>query len=350
MALVDEIESSPAVWVDSNLQHSNDTGSVIATSELSGTGEVISDIYELTVSNRSGGTGDIAVVTQSKNNPYDATSHVGVNFDDATEYNNIVPGVILTLDNAAVNADVATVIVGQPQGSFDASGVSAGVPTAGVRHRVTNSGASEVADAKARLLTQAVLVVLDHDLFKSVSPFAENAVEKTVGGGSDRVMPYKVEVVAVSGAGPTKEVDIEIDGVAVPSNYIQDITTGLLQDGTGLKAIDPAYYYQFMDGDLEGLIFAIHEDAALNDEANILIFSPRYTQIASDTAGVAGTYGTSDVTLTQSGEASGVIQASAVAYYWSRILVPASSSNESNPHPCSIALQAQEAQDAGWEA
>src|SRR5690606_29635592 len=213
------------------------------------------------------------------------------------------------------------------------SGVGAGTPSAGVQHRVTNDGAAEVQDAKVRLLTQAVLVVLDHDLFKYISPFAENAVEKTAGGGSDRVMPYKITALNGTGSGPTKETDIEIDGAAVGTDHILDITTGTTNSGTGLKAVDPAYPYVFVDGPLEGLVFAIHEDVTDGDEANIMIFNSRVVQIAADVGGTPGTYGTSDVDLTESGESTGVITPAGTAFYWTRTLVPASSSNESNPHP-----------------
>lgn len=348
MALKDEIEVA-AVWRDSNVYGINTSGNVLVSAARNGSGEELSDVYTLSVSARVGGTGTVTVSTVSKNNPYDGRVVAGVNFDDATVYNNIVPGVNLVFDNAAINTNTATVAVGQYQGSFDASGVGAGTPTDGVRHRVTNEGDSEVSDAQVRLLTQAVLVVIDHDVFSYISPFADDATEKTVGGGSDRVMPYKIEVSGVAGVGALKTCTITIDGDPVGADHIQDVTTGELQDGTLLKAISPDYPYLFVDGPLKGLEFAIHEDAVNTDEANIMIFNSRYTQIAEDIAGVEGTYGTTDVVLTESGESAGVISPAGVAYYWVRTLVPAAASNESNPHPCNVVLQASEAAGAGWE-
>jgi hypothetical protein len=348
MALIDEIEVA-AVWRDSNVYATNTSGNVLVSASRNGSGEELSDVYTLSVSARVGGTGTVTVSTVSKNNPYDGRVVAGVNFDDATIYDNIVPGVDLVFDNAAVNTNTATVEVGQYQGSFDASGVGAGVPTDGIRHRVTNDASAEVSDAKVRLLTQAVLVVIDHDVFSYISPFAEEAIEKTVGGGSDRVMPYKIEVSGVAGVGPAKTCTITIDGDAVGVDHIQDVTTGELQDGTLLKCVTPNYPYLFVDGPLKGLEFAMHPDAANLDEANIMIFNSRYTEIAEDIGGVEGTYGTTDVTLTEVGEAVGVISPAGVAYYWVRNLVPAAASNESNPHPCNIVLQASEAADAGWE-
>lgn len=338
------------VWVDSAVQGSNDVGTPIVSAVQSGTGEEISDTYALTISNRVGGTGDVTVASSSPNNPYDGRVTIGVLFDDSTENIEVIPGVSIVFDNAAANGNEATVIVGDPKGSFDASGVGAGTPTAGVRHRVSNDGANAVSEAKARLLTQAVYVRKVGDAFEYASPFAPNATEKTAGGGSSRVMPYALKIDNTAGSGGGKTCDLLIDGGAIGTDHIQDLVTGDLTDGIGLKAVGASNPYLFVDGPLEGLEFAIHPDCADDDIANILIFPSRYVQIASDTAGVAGTYGTADVDLTEAGQSPGVITASGVAYYWTRALVPASASNESNPYPFNVAIQANQAQDAGWGA
>lgn len=350
MSLIDKVDPGSG-WQDSNLEVIASTGSVIVSAELSGSGEELSGEYELVVSARAGGTGTITVEASTPNNPYNGKVIASLAFDDTTEHENIVPGVKIILDSSAVDTDEAIVNLGQYKGSFDASGVGAGTPTAGVRHQVENDGASEVIDAKVRLLTQAVLVKLGgDDLFSTISPFAEDAIEKTAGGGSDRVMPYKFTASSISGSGPSKTCTLQVDGSPIATDYIQDLDTGGLQDGTLLKAVDPPHYYQFVDGPLKGLQFSVHENVANTDEANVLVFNSRYVQIAPDVGGSAGTYGTSDVDLTQSGQATGVILASGVAYYWRRELVPSGGNNESNPHPLNVALQANLADEAGWEA
>lgn len=347
MSLIDEIEIS-AVWKDSGIRLDPTTGAVLVSGVLSGTGEEISDDYTLEITARSGGTGTVTVSSSSKNNPYDSRVKTGVNFDDTTVYKDVIPGVSLVFDNAAVNGDDVVVSVGDYQGSFDASGVGAGVPSAGVQHRVTNDGTDSVVDCKATLLPQVVHIDKTGRVFEAVSPFAALGTEKVAGGGSTQTLPYAMSITGTAGSGGSKTATLRIDGVTVPSGHILDLTLGTTSGGAGLKAISPGYYYKFVDGPLEGMQFALDAACVNSDVANILIFPSRYTQIAPDVAGVAGTYGTSDVDLTETGEATGVITASGQAFYWVRLLIPSSAGNESNPYPCNVALQASSAEAAGW--
>lgn len=350
MALKDQLFIS-GVWTDSDVRGSNTAGTPLVSAELSNTGEEIADEYTLTVSARSGGTGTVTVASDSANNPYDGNVKTGVNFDDTTEYDDIIPGVILVFDNAGANGNTALIIVGSPHGSFDASGVGAGTPTAGIRHRVLNNGASDVANAEAQLLTQVIWVRIVNQVFSYVAPFADAATEKTAGGGSSRVMPYVLTISGVSGAGASKVATLSVDGVAFGADTLLDLTTGTTVSGTGIKAISPAYVYRVVDGPLEGMEFALDAGVANSDEANVLIFPSRYVQIAEDVAGVEGTYGTTPVELTESGQSAGVITATTgVAYYWARFLVPLSANNESNPYPANIALSASQSSGAGWES
>lgn len=335
------------VWTTTDVIGSNTAGTPIVSAELTADGRPISDEYVLTVSARSGSTGTITVAA-SANNPYNGRVLTGLLFDDTTEHTNIVPGVTIVLDNAGANGNTAEIQVGNPYGAFDASGVGAGVPTAGVRHRVLNDGTSDVTDASAKLMTQAIRVAITNQVFETINPFAENAVEKIAGGGSDRVMPYALTISGVSGTGMSKVATLSVDGVAFGADTLLDVTTGTTHSGTGIKAIGN-YPYQVIDGPLEGLVFSLDADVANGDKDNILIFESRFVQIAEDVAGVEGTYGTADVVLTESGEAAGVITASGVAYYWTRFLVPASANNESNPYPCNVALVGSLSTAAGWE-
>lgn len=348
MALVDQIEIT-GVFTDSSVRGANLVGQVVVSAEPTSSGQAISDDYTLTVSARAGGTGTITVSTSSPNNPYNGKVVTGVPFDNVTEVLNIVPGATLVFDSDAVNTNTAIINIGDYQGLFDANGVGAGVPSDGVRHKVVNTAGSEAVDCKASLLTQSVMYKKTGDALRYVRPFADGATEKTAGGGSDRVMPYALSISAVSGVGALKVATLSVDGVALDADEVTDLTTGVTEDGVGLKAIDPPHPYAINTGPLEGLEFAIHHDCVDGDIANVLIFPSRYVQIADDVAGVEGTYGTVDVALTEVGEASGVISGGGAAYFWSRMLVPVSASNESNPYPCNIAIQGSESTQAGWE-
>lgn len=348
MGLIDQRFISGS-WTAVTVRGTNTSGTPLISAELAETGERISDTYTLTVSARTGGTGTITIATTSPNNPYNGRIKTGLNFDDTTEYTTIVPGVVIVLDNAGANGNSATVIIGSPYGSFDASGIGAGVPTAGVRHRVLNDGASDVANAKAQLFTQVIAYKKVNSVLSYVSPFADNAVEKTAGGGSDRVMPYYLSISSVAGSGSGKTATLNIDGSPFGAASIFDIDAGTSQNSTLLKAITPGYRYRVIDGPLEGLEFELEAGVANSDGVNVLVFPSRYIQIAPDVAGVEGTYGVSAVDLTETGEATGVITAAGVAYFWTRFLVPQGANNESNPYPCKVALTASQSSDAGWE-
>lgn len=347
MALKDKILIS-AVWTDSSVRHTNTGGTMLTSSADNGTGEALADEYTLTASAVAGGTGTITVGTQSPNNPYKARVVTGVALDGATIYKNIIPGVNLVFSATTANGNASSVFVGVYLGTFDAFGGGAGVPSAGTRHQVENTGTGAVSNGVAKLLTQAVLYKKTGTVFNYTRPFADGATEKTAGGGSNRVMPYALSIAGVAGAGGAKTANLLVDGVVLGAASILDLSTGASVSGTGLKAIAPAYAYRIQTGPLTGLEFALDATCADGDVANVLIFPSRYVQIAPDVAGAAGTYGTANVTLTEAGQAAGVIQPAGVAYYWTRILVPSGASSESNPYPANVALSGTETGAAGW--
>lgn len=343
--LVDKLFISGS-WVAVAAILQNVTGTPLVSAIANEDGEPISDLYTLTVSARSGGTCTITVTTGSFTNPYNGLVFTMQPCDDTTELNHLVPGATIVLDNAAANGNVATVQLGSPYGSFNSSGVDAGIPTTGVRHKVTNTGGSSSANCAIKHLVQAIMVDITNRPFTSIKSFAPSATEKTAGGGSDRVMPYALTISSVSGAGPTQIATVKVDG-ANTGSILLDVTTGATVSGIGLKALGD-YPYKFLSGPLQDLEFVISDTVANGDKANVLIFNSRYIQTAEDISGSASTYGTADVSLTESGQASGVITPSGDAYFWTRFLVPSLSSNESNPYPCNLAITASESTGAGW--
>lgn len=344
MALIDKIFSGS--WIDSDIKLTNVGGTAVTSAVADPNGEAIADTYTLTISSRTGGTCTVTVSTASSNNPYNGDVHTSVPCDSTTNIHNIVPGAVLVFNSAAANGNTSTVKLGLPQGSFDASGVDAGIPTSGLRHQVENTGADAVSLVTVKLLTQVVLVQKVNAPIAYVTPFADNATEKIAGGGSNRTMPYLLSLSSVSGSGLTRIATLSLDGVAVGS-ILKDLTTGSTVNGTGIKALGN-YPYQFLSGPLQDVVFALSATVANSDSANVLIFPSRYVQIAEDLSGVEGLYGTADVTLTETGQASGTITASGVAYYWTRFLIPSGSNNQSNPYPCDLAISASSSSGAGW--
>lgn len=347
--LVDELFIS-GVWTPSSTRFVNDTGTPLVSAESNADGRAIADIYTLDMSAVTPTvTGDVTIGASSPNNPY-AGQTFTVDLDGVTEYKDIIPGVTLVFSDAGGfgNTWAATVDVGEFLGTFDAFGGGAGVPSGGVRHRVLNDGTGAVSDSKATLLPIAKWVKMIGEPFSTVRNFAEGATEKQAGGGSNQVVPYVITIDDTAGAGPTKTVTVKVDGVTFGANTLRDLSTGVSQDGTLVKALSPGRFYRVILGDLTGLEFAISADAVDGDEANVLIFEARFVQIAPDVAGVAGTYDDVDVTLTQVGQAAGVIQPAGVAYFWRRVLVPSGGNAESNPYPSDTAIKGTETGAAGW--
>lgn len=338
-----------AVWTNTDARFTNSTGTPLVSADANRDGRALADSYALAFSSVTPGvSADITVTPSSPNNPY-ADTHT-VNLDGLTEYRDVIPGVTLVFDDDAgfTNSWAATVNVGEFLGTFDAFGGGAGVPSAGVRHRVLNDGTGAVSAAKATLLPIAKWVKKTGEVFDTVRNFAEGATEKQAGGGSNQVIPYLIEISNVAGVGGAKTCSVSVDGVLFGADSLRDLSTGVSQNGDLVKAISPGRFYRVILGDLTGLEFAISADAADGDEANVLIFESRFIQTAPDSGGVAGTYGTADITLTQSGQSAGVIQPGEVAYFWRRVLVPAGANAESNPYPGDVALKATESGAAGW--
>jgi hypothetical protein len=314
-------------------------------------GRAIADDYFLTFAAVVVGvSANVTVTTTSPNNPYRHTKAVVL--DGATPHTDVIPGLtlIFSANGGFTGAWTATVKVGEFLGTFDAFGAGAGVPSAGVRHRVLNDGTGAVSNSKARILPIVKWVKKVGTVFTGVKPFAEGATEKIAGGGSSRVVPYVLTISAVAGAGAAKTCTVSVDGAAFPAASLRDLSTGNVQDGTLVKAVAPGNYYRVVSGPLTGLEFAVDAGVANGDTANVLVFSPRFIEIAPDAAGVAGAYGTADVVLTEAGQAAGTIQPGGTAFYWRRVKVPAGGNAESNPHPGDVALTGTETGQANWLA
>lgn len=344
--LVDQI-NIPDDYDPQILRWSNTVGTPLASVELTDqfTGQLIAGVYTVEIT----GAGNLSVTADSPNNPY-TNNFAGASFDGTTSYSIVLPGLDIVFGAGAVVGNIAVINVGVDLGTVSADGVGTGIPSDGVQHAVYNDGAATVSDARARVLTQAIHISvggLSSKLLSRVGSFAEDAVEKTAGGGSDRIMPYILSIANILGSGPTKTVDLYLDGVIFGVGTIRDRLTGDLVSGVGLKAIDEQSYY-IVSGPLQSLTFNISPLCVDSNTARILIFYNRYLEIAPDLGDVAGEYGSDDVTLTQSGQADGQINPAGTAYYWARILVPGDANHESNPYPANVALTGTELSGAGW--
>lgn len=342
--LVDQIEETPGsdVWVDSVARYSNTTGTPLTAATSGDSGELISDVYTLTFASVVPTTSaTVKVAASSANNPYIDQVGKSVNLDNTTLYGNIIPGLVLKFSDGGgfSNTWVAEVRCGRYMGALAAFPPDAGTPSTARRHRVQNTGSGVAQNCKAKLAKMAYLVKKVGTIFAQVKPFAAGATEKTSG---NRVMPYAITLANVSGSGSGKTMDLLVDGSTI---NVKNLSTGVTALSVGLNVTDT---YRVTSGPLTDVEFTLSQSAILSATANVLIFGSRFVQIAPDVAGSAGTYGTSDVNLTESGQSTGNVRASQFAFYWERPLVPDGGNSESNPYPCNVQLSGQVSSTAGW--
>ena len=349
--LIDEIFES-SVWTPSAVRFANtvplaDPNDPIVSASANGSGEAIADEYTLTFTDIDtvAHTATVIVQTLSPNNPYKRPAGIGILIDGLTVHKNVVPGVDLVFSGSGsfVNTWAALVKVGSYLGTFAAYGAGAGTPGASVKHRVENTDSGAAASVKARLVNQAFQVKKVGSIFLELKPFAETATEKIAGSGSERVMPYAITVNSIT-VGPPKTAALRVDGLAV---NVKNLNSNVEAASNAVQVSVP---YRITSGALIGVEFKLDPAITVSDVANILIFQPRFIQIAPDVSGAPGTWGVANVNLTQAGEAVGTIQPSGVAYYHIRALVPDGAQAESNPFPANVALVGLQTGTAGWTA
>jgi hypothetical protein len=71
-------------------------------------------------------------------------------------------------------------------------------------------------------------------------------------------------------------------------------------------------------------------------------------EIALDVAGTPGTWGTTDLALTQSGEPSGNINPAGAVNVWVRLDTSSLSSNKQNPFPADLFVEYNDTGEADW--
>lgn len=342
-----------AAWVPSierftNTVPLNDISKPVSSIVPNYSGEALADVYTLTFTDVDTivHTAKVYVQTAAPNNPYRNQIGILIDIDGITIYNNVIPGYDIVFSGSAsfLNSYEAEVRVGTFQGTFNAYGEDAGTPGVGKQHRVKNTDSGAAADCKVTLKPIVIQIRRTGTIFELVKPYADAAAEKVSGGGSQRVMPYHITVENLAGIGIEATLDIKVDGNLV---NVRNLSGGVEGTSETLNVVDN---YKIISGELNSVEFKLSELADNSSETNILVFSSRYVQIASDISGVAGTYGVIDIQLTQAGESAGIIQPEGIAYYWLRTVVPEGANSESNPYPSNVFVTGKQTGTAGWVA
>lgn len=340
ISAIEEVEGD-AVFVPMSARFDNTLGTPLVSADANFSGEELADIYTLTFTSVIAETSaTVHVSSASGNNPYDGRSKA-ILLDGTTVYGTVIGGTDLVFSDDAgfLGTWTAEIRTGHSFGSFNAFPPDAGTASDPRQIQVENTGAANGTSCKARLLPVVKRYRKTGQVFARVKPFAESAVEKLTGS---QIVPYAITVSGVSGSGGSKTMDVRVDTVAFNVINLTDSTTGTSDD---LNVVD---FYRITSGDLEDVTFQLSENAVNSDAENLLIFEHRFSQIAPDVAGTPGSFDTTDVDLTESGQSTGTITPSGLAYYWVRMLVPEGGNSDSNPFQCSVAIQGAAASPAGW--
>lgn len=360
-------DATGATFLD--IRYANNTGSFVsATPTLDGSGREISDEYLLTVSAVALGapnTCTVTVTTASGLGPYDGGVFAGVVCDGATTRDDIVPGVVLTFSSSGslANGWNSTVYVGVFSGLITAGNpagtqiswasginlpgsgaVSSGDPSFIAKILMTNTGASVLTGCTLRLLPRAKLVKKSGN--RAIDWIRVVNTTPTENVSSGQILPINFTFANLDTAATPDEIDVLMDAVA--GFDVVEVETGTPLTSTQLKMDGTEYQIAESGAYCEGLIFALASTATNASEENVLVFDVRHVEIALDNAGTPGTWGTSDLTLTQSGQPSGNINPAGACAVWVRIDTQALASNKQNPFPGDLAVQYDDTGEADW--
>lgn len=362
-------DATGATFLD--IRHTNTTGTLIsATPTLDGSGREIGDQYTLTASAvvlGSPNTCTITVTTASTLGPYDAV-YTGVVCDGATTRNDIVPGVVLTFTGSGSLANgwasvvyvglwAGLITAGNPAGSRLSWATGIGTPGTGsvspgaesfiAKILMTNTGATVLTGCTMALYPRAKLVQKSGArAFNSVQVVNSSPTEHV---SSTQIQPINFTFANLDTAATPDEIDVVMDGVSAFD--VLEVDSGTALTSTQLK-MDSATRYQITEAGAYclGMIFTLATTATNTSAENVLIFNVRHVEIALDVAGSPGTWGTSALTLTQSGEPSGNINPAGAVAVWLRIDTSSLASNKQNPFPGDFFIEYNDTGEADWLA
>jgi hypothetical protein len=319
------------VWTDTHARVTNNTGTLIASTERTSRSSLIADIYTLVVSSVVGSVGTITINTANSTNPYDGKVITGVTISGGSNPN-IVPGIDITFGTSPANGWTSTIEAGTNFGL-----VTSGVTDA-IRHKVTNDY-GDLTDIKVRVMPNATFlpVIGSGVLSFMLYGMASGGIEKR--NSSGQLAPYNLTASGVAGVGPAKTLNLSVDGVVVPANYIRNIITDTLISGTGIAVDVPL---RFEAGPLTGMYFFLSEDVVNGDKGNIVISRNQHIEIAPDVAGVAGDFGRTDITI-------GDVDDGGEFFYWSRVNAFDTSNTASNPNIANVTFSADDSGDPVYE-
>lgn len=359
-------DATGAVYLD--LHHSNTVGSPVSgTPTLDGSGREIGDVYTAVCSAVTLGpnTATVTVTAESAKGPYHNKVFTGVLFDGATARDDIIPGVSWVPSSSGSLANGWTAVfyvgiwaglitAGNPGGTRLSWATGVGTPGVGsvspgaesfiAKLQIYNTGATVLTGCTLALHPRAKLVLKSGArAFTSFQVVNDTPTEHVT---TTQTQPINFTFANLDTAATPDEIDVLMDGATFD---VVEVDSGTPLTSTQLK-MDGTTRYQISEAGAycEGAIFVLASTATNSSEENVLVFNVRHVEIALDVAGTPGTWGTTDLALTQSGEPSGNINPAGACNVWVRIDTAALSSNKQNPFPGDLFTEYNDTGEADW--
>jgi hypothetical protein len=322
-------DSTLATFLD--ISHANTVGTPIATSALTYTGEAFGGRYTIAFSSVTPGTSATATLTtESSLHPRSGFSKTVAL--DGTAETELIPGASLTFSNSGsfTNSWTGYVDLGDYAGVINA-GTGAGTET---KLAVVNTGTTVLSScaivvARPKVKLYRKTGTGPNDGLESIKAYTTGATEYAPAGVTTR---YVVSFANLNTAPTPDTIDVLVDGVLITTVQSVDEAGAPTSNSAGLRR-DGSSRYRVLSGGLTGTEFVIGSAAANAHVSNVTVWDSRHVQIAPDNSGSPGTWGTSNVTLTQSGKPAGEIHVAGAAYFWWRPNVASGASSQKNPHP-----------------
>lgn len=313
---------------DSNLDFrwENTLNAPLVSAALSGDGREIADVYTLTFTV----SGSVTVTVEcdtGKKNPYrDVTVGKAVVADGSTVNTEIIPGVDLVVSASVATGWQAKVALG---GLMNTSGdvtdrlnfgtVEVGTTTTGFRVAAVNVGSDSGTNVTVKALPGGWYEG-DTQFIERIEPHSSDAREGLAVAG-DYSITFQNWADGTGDNLGYKVADIYVDGtLAVATARFDGSTVYEYGDGHG---------YDDAADKLRGLQIVLPLTTADPSAATVTLHvldGSDWIELADDASGSPGTYGSGPVTLTESGQPTGTITASGIAYFWARLNMPSAAS------------------------
>lgn len=304
------------------LRFVNLTGTPIVSMVLDDSGQEIADVYRL-LFNHNGGD-DVDIITDAGDKNPNEASAVAITADGATVNWNVIAGVGIVVSASVQDQDRAIVSIGA---FMTAGGVVTDVLNFGIlasgsgsterRIAATNTGADGAAELEVAVLPGFYFTPDDaRDFVELVDNHSSSSRETLAATGSKVITFTNWGDDAGSGK---KKADVYVGGSLCISTALFDGVTRYEHGVTG-----------YIDGTdlLQGLSIILADTTAdpTSETITLKIDGDTHDQVelAGDLGGAPGSWGSSPVPLTESGQAAGYISSGERAYFWTRWTLPSS--------------------------